>query len=120
MRVRDFVADLARAGKGFTEIKKTVEAAYGTGARVLLKFTELLSSQGPEENTGDQCHLNPKKTICTANLIASVAATVADDRQIDTRSLAAAHGVCLRTIWNSQGRFGSGEEVGALDAQTAV
>jgi hypothetical protein len=26
-RVQDFVADLARAGKSFTEIKKTVEAA---------------------------------------------------------------------------------------------
>ncbi len=28
-RVRDFVADLARAGKSFTEIKKNMEAAYG-------------------------------------------------------------------------------------------
>jgi hypothetical protein len=33
-----------------------------------------------------------------ANLIASVAAAVAVDRRIDTRSLAAGHGVCLRTI----------------------
>jgi hypothetical protein len=32
------------------------------------------------------------------SLIASVAAAVANDRHIDTRSLAAAHGVCLRTI----------------------
>jgi hypothetical protein len=34
-RVQDFVADLARASKSFTEIKKTVEAAklpMGTGA----------------------------------------------------------------------------------------
>jgi hypothetical protein len=29
MRVRAFVADLARAGKSFAEIKKTVDAAYG-------------------------------------------------------------------------------------------
>jgi hypothetical protein len=27
--MRDFVADIARAGKSFTELKKTVEAAYG-------------------------------------------------------------------------------------------
>jgi formate-dependent phosphoribosylglycinamide formyltransferase (GAR transformylase) len=32
-----------------------------------------------------------------ATLIASVAAAIAADRHIDTRSLAAAHGVCLRT-----------------------
>jgi hypothetical protein len=31
-RVRDFVADLARAGKDYLEIKKTVEAAYGDKA----------------------------------------------------------------------------------------
>jgi hypothetical protein len=29
MRIWDFVADLARAGKGYLEIKETVEAAYG-------------------------------------------------------------------------------------------
>jgi hypothetical protein len=49
-------------------------------------------------DTEDQRHLNPKKTVRTATLIASMAVAVAADRRIDTRSLAAAHGVCLRTI----------------------
>ncbi len=38
-------------------------------------------------------HLNLKKTLCTANIIASVATAVADDQRIDTRSLHTAHGV---------------------------
>ncbi len=58
----------------------------GTGAWVLCKDTELLSRQGA-------FHLNLKKTVRTANIITSVAAAVADDQQIDTRSLHAAYGV---------------------------
>ncbi len=38
-----------------------------------------------------------KKTVGMANIIASVAAAVADDRRIDTRSLPAAHGV--KNLW---------------------
>jgi hypothetical protein len=57
-----------------------------TGARVFCKDTELLSRQGA-------CHLNLKKTVHTANIISSVAAAVADDQRIDTRSLPAAYGL---------------------------
>ncbi len=66
--------------------KKQWKLPVGTGAWVLCKDTELLSSQGV-------CHLNLKKTDRTANIISSVAAAIADDQRIDTRSLPAAHGV---------------------------
>jgi hypothetical protein len=56
MRVRDFVADLARAGKGYLEKKKkTVEMVYGDKA--LKKMTIYAG-----KNTEDQHHLNPKKS----------------------------------------------------------
>jgi hypothetical protein len=77
-RVRDFVADLASAGKSFTE-KKKWKLPTGTRACLLLRYRIIK-------------HLNLKKTIRTANTIASVTAAVADDRQIDTRSLPATHG----------------------------
>jgi hypothetical protein len=53
-RVLNFVADLARAGKDFLEIKKN--SGHG------------LWGQGIEEegkNTDDKCHLNLKKTVRT-------------------------------------------------------
>jgi hypothetical protein len=59
---------------------------------------KIIKQARARKNTDDQCHLNPKKTVRMANLIAYVAAAIDDDRQIDTRSLAATHGVCLRTI----------------------
>jgi hypothetical protein len=98
-RVQDFVADLARAGKSFSEIKKkTVEAAYGDRSLSSSQLYCIIKQARAEKDTEDQRHLNPKKTVHTVTLIASVAAAVAADRRIDTRSLAAAHGVCLRTI----------------------
>ncbi len=66
--------------------KKQWKLPMGTGAWVFCKDTELLSRQRA-------CHLNLKKTVRMANIISSVAAAVADDQWLDTRSLPAAHGV---------------------------
>ncbi len=71
---------------------KTVEAAYGTGAWVLHKYTKLLSRQGPEKTLTISAISTRRKPF------ASVATAIANDQRIDTWSLAAAHGVCLRTI----------------------
>jgi hypothetical protein len=97
-RVRDFVTDLARAGKSFSEIKKNVEAAYRDRSLSSSQLYRIIKQARAGKVTEDQRHLNPKKTVRTAALIASVAAAVAADRRIDTRSLAAALGVCFRTI----------------------
>ncbi len=84
-RVWDFVADLARAGKGYLEIIKN----GGNG----------LWGQGPEED-GYLCHLekSPKKMVRTASLIVSFAAAVEADRRQCIKSLAAIHGVSVYTI----------------------
>ena len=80
-RVRDFVADLARAGKGFLEIKKTVETVYGDKALKKTAIYAILKKVKAGENTDDQRHLNPKKRSQTPNIIAAVAASVEQDRR---------------------------------------
>ncbi len=75
-----------------------MEAAYGDRSLSSSQIYRIIKQARAGKDTEDQRHLNPKKTVRTATLIASVAAAVAPDWCIDTRSLAAAHGVCLRTI----------------------
>lgn len=60
-RVRDFVADLARAGKDYLEIKKTVEAAYGDKALKKTAIYAIIKKVKKGETTADQHHLNSKK-----------------------------------------------------------
>jgi hypothetical protein len=72
-RVRDFVADLVRAGKSFTEILKN----RGSCLRGPELDTELLSRQGARHWAR---HLLLKKTVRMAIFIASVAAAVSDER----------------------------------------
>jgi hypothetical protein len=67
--VRDCVADLARAGKSFTEIKKNGGSCLGGPE---LEFFAIIR-QGAR-------HLLLKETVRTAIFIASVAAAVADER----------------------------------------
>jgi hypothetical protein len=72
-RVRDFVADLARAGKSFTEIKKNRGSCL-RGPE--LEFFATIC-QGARHWAR---HLILKETVRTAIFIASVAAAVADER----------------------------------------
>ena len=97
-RVRDFVADLARAGKDYLEIKKTVEAAYGDKALKKTAIYAIIKKVKKGETTADQRPLNSKKTVRTPALIASVAAAVEDDRRVSIEALAAAHGTSVSTI----------------------
>ncbi len=50
------------------------------------------------ENTSNQGHLNGKKTVRNAALIASVAAAVEQDRRLSVKSFAVAHGVGVGSI----------------------
>jgi hypothetical protein len=82
----------------FYRRKKKVEAVYGDRSLRSSQIYQIIKQARARKSTDDQRHLNPKKTVHTANLITSVATVTADDRRIDTRSLAAAHEVCLRTF----------------------
>jgi hypothetical protein len=99
--VQDFVAnlaDLARAGKGYLEIKETVEAAYGDKALKKTSIYAIINKVKKGETTADQRHLNSKKTVGTLALIASVTAAVEDDRRVCIEALATAHGTSISTI----------------------
>jgi hypothetical protein len=97
-RVWDLVADLARAGKGYLEIKETVEAVYGDKALKKTAIYAIISKVKKGETKEDQQHLNSKKTVRTPALIASVAAAVEEDRRICIEALATAHGTSVSTI----------------------
>jgi hypothetical protein len=86
----DFVAGLARAGKGYKEIKETVDAAFGDKTLQKMAVYDIIKKVKAGKDTADQRHLNPKKTVRTAALIASVAATVEEDRRVTIETLAAA------------------------------
>jgi hypothetical protein len=63
-RVLNFVADLARAGKDFLEIKKNSEhALWGQGIEEDCNYAIL--KKKPGKNTDDKCHLNLKKMVRT-------------------------------------------------------
>jgi hypothetical protein len=58
---RFFVADFARAGKGYYKIKETVNAAYGNPALQKTAIYAIIKKVKASESTADMCHLNPKK-----------------------------------------------------------
>jgi hypothetical protein len=97
-RVRDFVANLARAGKGYLEIKKTVDLVYGDKALEKTAIYAILKNVKSGKTTEDQRRFNPKKTVRTASLIASVAAAIEDDCRLSVKYLAAVNGVSVYTI----------------------
>jgi hypothetical protein len=97
-RIRDFVADLARAGKGYLEIKEMVENVYGEKALKKTAIYAIIKKVKNGETTDDQRHLNGKKTVWTPALIASVAAAIEDDRRLSIEALATAHGTSVSTI----------------------
>jgi hypothetical protein len=65
-----------------------VDAAFGERSLSPSQIYRIINIKQARagKNTDNQHHLNPNKTVHTASLIASVAAAVADDRRIDTRS----------------------------------
>jgi hypothetical protein len=96
---RDFVADLARAGKTYQEIKETVDAAYGDLSLQKTAIYAIIKKVKAGESTADLRHLNPKKTMRTPELIASVAAIIEEDCRLSMEKIAAAHGVSEKTIF---------------------
>ena len=97
--VRDFTAGLARAGKHFEEIKKTVIAAYGDQALSKSAIYKIMKKVKAGEETADQRYKNPKKMKRTGDLIAAIAAAVSDDRRLTIAELAAATGASTATVF---------------------
>ena len=94
-RVHYFVVDLAKGGKSFGDIKKLVDDVYGDMARKKTQIYEILKRVKMGKNTDDRRGFTKQKT---ADLIASVAAAVAEDRRVSIQDLARAHGASYGTI----------------------
>ncbi len=75
-----------------------MDAAYGDQSLSPSQIYRIIKQARAGKDSEDQNHLNPKKNVRTASLIASMATAVANDWSIDTRSLAATHCECLRII----------------------
>ncbi len=60
---RNFVADFARAGKGYQEIKEMVDAAYGDQTLLKTAIYAIIKKVKAGESTADMRHLNPMKTV---------------------------------------------------------
>jgi hypothetical protein len=94
-RVHYFVVDLAKGVKCFGDIKKLVDDVYGDMALKKTQIYEYLKRVKMGKNTDDQRGFTKQKT---ADLIASVAAAVAEDRRVSIQDLARAHGTSFGTI----------------------
>ena len=87
--------DLAKGRKGFGDIKKPVDNGYGAKALKKTQIYEILKQVKMGKNRRG---FTKKKTKMTADLIASVAAAVAEDRRMSIQDLARAHGTSYGTI----------------------
>jgi hypothetical protein len=82
--VGDFVAALARAGKGRKEIKPLVDAAYGDKALSKSQINCIIKAVKEGKSTSDQRHSNAKKTKRTEDV---EAAAVEKNRRLTVREL---------------------------------
>jgi hypothetical protein len=89
--VRNFVAELTRAGKSRKEIKSLVDAAY---VDMAMSKSQIIKAVKEGKNTADQRHSSAKKTKRTA----SITAAIEKDRRITVRELAATHGLPIGTV----------------------
>jgi histone-lysine N-methyltransferase SETMAR len=99
-RVRNFISDLLRAGVSVKEAKKLADNAYGEKALKTRAIYKIFKQIKEGKNTDDKRRFNSKKTIRTAELIASIAADVEADRRICVKTLASAYGVSAGTVFN--------------------
>jgi hypothetical protein len=98
-KVQNFVAGLARRGKSAAEIKTIVDAAFGDKALGLTSIYYIMKVTAGQ-STDNQRQLNGKKTKRTANIVAAVAADVAEDGGLAARILPPAYGLSIGTIFN--------------------
>ena len=60
-RPHDFAADLAKAGKGFKEIKELVDSVYGIKGLKKTAIYDIIKKVKAGKNPDDQRRFNPKK-----------------------------------------------------------
>jgi histone-lysine N-methyltransferase SETMAR len=99
--IRDFVAGLARAGKGFKEIEKTILAAFKDVSLKKTQIYEIIKQVKKGKLTADQRKFNGRRKVRQPAFIADVAATIKENRRLSVRKLASTYGVSNNTIHNT-------------------
>ena len=87
--------DLAKGEKNFGDIKKLLDDVYGDKA---LRKTQIYKILKQVKMGKNRRGFTKQKTKMTADLIACVAAAVAEDRRVSIQDLARAHGTSYGTI----------------------
>jgi histone-lysine N-methyltransferase SETMAR len=98
-RVRNFIADVLRAGKSVKEAKKMADDVFGEKSLKLRAIYDILKLVKKGENTDDKRRFNPKKTTRTDDLVAAIAAAIEEDRRVRVKPLAKAFNVASGTIF---------------------
>ena len=75
-RPHDFAADLAKAGKGFKEIKELVDSVYGIKGLKKTAFYDIINKVKAGNNTDDQRRFIAKETKRTAEKIEEISASI--------------------------------------------
>ena len=99
-RVRDFVVDLARAGKDAKEIRTIVEAAYRPNAISRSQVFKISRLVKDGKVTSDKRAQNPKKTKRTVENIEAVRVMVDKDHRVTIQEIAGELGLSCGTIFN--------------------
>jgi hypothetical protein len=95
-RVRDFVADLARAGQNYKEIRETVNKVYGGMSLRRSAIYEILRKVKAGQSTEDQRRFNAKKkTVRTQKVVAALAEAIKADNSLSVRQLAVGCRYCV-------------------------
>jgi hypothetical protein len=97
---RNFVADLAKAKETFSSIFAKVKSVYGDNAMSASQVYRIIALVKKGKNTKDQRPQNPKKTVKTPDIVASVANAVENNRRLNIQKLAQKTHVSFGTTHN--------------------
>ncbi len=92
-QVRNFVLYLLRGCAIVKEAKRLAENTCGEKALKTRAIYKILKQVKDGKSTDNKRKFNSKKTICTDDLIAAIAADVEADSRICIKALASGHGV---------------------------
>ena len=99
-RPHDFAADLAKAGKGFKEIKELVDSVYGIKGLKKTAIYDIIKKVKAGNNTDDQRRFNAKNTKRTAEKIEEISASIESNRRISIQELTSACGLSYGSVSN--------------------
>ncbi len=97
--VRNFIAEIPRAGKTFAKIKTMCEEAYGDQALKRTPINANLEKVKVWKTTKDQRHLNAQKTKMGEDIVPAVTAPVEKDHRVTVQDLSLVFGVSYGTIY---------------------